>query len=91
MPYGDNGDGKVTYNYATDQFRRYLEFVHKLYAEGLINPEIFTMDAATINAQVKAGQCFFLGNVGTQLTGVALRERRSGNEDPAPAGVRMDG
>lgn len=69
VPYGDNGDGKVTYNYATDQFRRYLEFVHKLYAEGLINPEIFTMDAATINAQVKAGQCFFLGNVGTQLTG----------------------
>lgn len=69
VPYGDNGDGKVTYNYATDQFRRYLEFVHKLYAEGLVNPEIFTMDAATINAQVKAGQCFFLGNVGTQLTG----------------------
>ena len=66
--FGDNGDGKVTYNYATEQWRHYLEFAAKLYAEKLIDQEIFTMDAATINAKVKDALCFFNGNVGTQLT-----------------------
>lgn len=68
QPFGDNGDGKVTFNVTGDQWRRYLEFVNKLYADKLIDQEIFTMDAATINAKIKAGQCLFIGNNGTQLT-----------------------
>lgn len=66
--YGDNGDGKVVYNYVSDQWRHYLEFLSRLYAEGMIDPEIFTLDGATINAKVKAGQCLLIGGVGTQLT-----------------------
>lgn len=66
--FGDNGDGKVAYNYMGDQWRLYLEFVAKLYSEKLIDKEIFTMDAATINSKIKAGQCLFIGNNGTQLT-----------------------
>lgn len=67
--YGDNGDGKVTFNYTTDQWRHYLEFFNKIYKEGLIDPEIFTLDAQAVNAKIKAGQCLFIGNAGTQLTG----------------------
>lgn len=66
--FADNGDGKVSYNYMGDQWRRYLEFVAKLYSEKLIDKEIFTMDNATINAKIKAGQCLVIGNNGTQLT-----------------------
>ncbi|HML45942.1 MAG TPA: extracellular solute-binding protein [Clostridia bacterium] len=66
--YGDNGDGKVTFNYMTDQWRHYLEFFNKLYKEGLIDKEIFTLDSQAVNAKIKAGQCLFIGNAGTQLT-----------------------
>lgn len=66
--YGDNGDGKVAYNLVSDQMRNYLAFVQKLYAEGLVDPEMYTMDGATINAKVKAGQCLMIGGVGTQLS-----------------------
>ncbi len=66
--YGDNGNGKVTYNLVGDQMRHYLEFVHKLYADGLIDPEMYTMDGSTINAKVKGGQCLMIGGVGTQLS-----------------------
>jgi putative aldouronate transport system substrate-binding protein len=66
--FGDNGDGKVTCNYATEQWRRYLEFANKLYTEKLVDEEMFTFDAATMNAKIKAGQCMFIGNNGTQLT-----------------------
>ncbi|MEA4824121.1 MAG: hypothetical protein VB111_08430 [Clostridiaceae bacterium] len=68
LPFGDNGDGKVSYNKGTDQWRNYLTYMAKLYQEGLIDKEIFTMDAATINAKVKAAQCSVIGGVGTQLT-----------------------
>ncbi len=66
--FGDNGDGKVTYNCMGDQFRHYLEFVAKLFDEKLLDPEMFTMDTATLNAKIKAGQCLIIGNNGTQLT-----------------------
>ncbi len=68
LPFGDNGDGKVSYNKGTDQWRNYLTYMAKLYQEGLIDKEIFTLDAATINAKVKAAQCSVIGGVGTQLT-----------------------
>ncbi|MDW7656497.1 MAG: extracellular solute-binding protein [Bacillota bacterium] len=68
QPFGDNGDGKVSYSLISDQWKLYLEFVAKLYSDKLIDQEIFTMDAATINAKIKAGQCLFIGNNGTQLT-----------------------
>ncbi len=66
--FGDNGDGKVSYNSGSDQWRLYLEYVAKLYQEGLIDKEIFTQDTATLNAKIKEGLCSFIGNNGTQLT-----------------------
>lgn len=66
--FEDNGDGQVRYNYNSDQWRNYLEFMNKLYTEGLIDPEIFTLEPQAINAKVKEGKCLFIANVGTQLT-----------------------
>ena len=66
--YGDNGDGKVSYNYTSDQWRRFLEFFNKMYVNGLLDPEIFTQDDSTVNAKIKDGKCIFIGRSGTQLT-----------------------
>lgn len=35
-------DGVVRYAPITDNYRGYLEFMHKLYAEGLLDPEVFS-------------------------------------------------
>lgn len=68
QPFGDKGDGKVSYACISDQWRLYLEFVAKLYRDKLIDQEIFTMDTETIRAKVKGRQCLFIGNLGTTLT-----------------------
>lgn len=66
--YADNGDGKVVNNHVSDQWRRFLEYANKLYTEGLLNPEMYTMDTATIKAQIKDGKAFVMGNSQTALT-----------------------
>lgn len=37
-------DGKVDFLYTTEAYKNITAFLHKLYAEGLINPEVFTND-----------------------------------------------
>jgi putative aldouronate transport system substrate-binding protein len=67
--FADEGDGKtVAYNYTSEQFRLYLEFVNKLYTEGLLEKDLYAMDANAINAKVKEGKGAVV-TAGTQLTG----------------------
>jgi len=44
--FDDDGTGKVIYNRTSEQYKHYLEFMRKLYAEGLIQQEYLTNDAA---------------------------------------------
>ncbi len=54
-------DKKVVCTATTDGFRKGTEWLHKLYSEGLIDPECFTQDWATYVAKGKShryGVCF---------------------------------
>ncbi|SFH71336.1 putative aldouronate transport system substrate-binding protein [Pseudobutyrivibrio sp. OR37] len=54
-------DKKVVCTATTDGFRKGVEWLHKLYAEGLIDPECFTQDWSTYVAKGKShryGVCF---------------------------------
>ena len=56
-----NDDGKVVCTATTDGFRDGVEWLHKLYSEGLIDPECFTQDWSTYVAKGKShryGVCF---------------------------------
>ena len=56
-----NDDRQVICTAITDGFRRGLEWLHKLYDEGLIDPECFTQDWSTYVAKGKShryGVCF---------------------------------
>ncbi len=57
--FADDGTGKVVYNKTSDQYRRTLEFLAKLYADGLLEPEYFTMDVTTFTARTKEGRVAF--------------------------------
>ncbi len=58
--FADDGSGKVVFNFISDQYKRYLEFMNKLYTEGLLEEEIFSMDPATTMARVKSGEAAFM-------------------------------
>lgn len=46
-------EGKVLPTVSTDAYRAFLEYFHKLYAEGLVNPEGFTQTKDQYNANLK--------------------------------------
>lgn len=50
-----NDDGTILYTYTQDAYRDYLNYVHKLYAEGLMDPEFATIGADQLNAKVAQG------------------------------------
>lgn len=45
--FDDDGTGKVTYTYTSDQMKHYYEFLHKLYDEELMHREWLTLDGTT--------------------------------------------
>ena len=53
LGWGLDSDGKVEYTYINDQYKHYIEFISQLYAEGLVEPEIFTMDEPTNIAKMR--------------------------------------
>jgi len=59
--FADDGAGKVVYNKTSDQYRRYLEYLNKLYKAGLMENEYLSLDSNTIQSRVKAGQIVFTG------------------------------
>lgn len=76
--FADAGDGKtVVFNTISDQFKLYLEYVSKLYAEGLLEKEIYSMDSATITAKLKANNAAVM-TAGTSFT---LENFESGTYD----------
>ena len=48
MEFSDLGDGKLVFARTTEQMKLYYEFMHKLYAEGLMHPEYLTLDSAAM-------------------------------------------
>jgi putative aldouronate transport system substrate-binding protein len=52
-PYFSMVDGKILFGANTDAYREFLEFFADLYAEGLVDPEIFTQDLETWKAKGK--------------------------------------
>ena len=64
--FNDDGTGKVFYNGITDQYKNYLAFVNKLYKDGIIHPDMYSMDEATALAMVKEGRCA-ITTIGTQM------------------------
>ena len=62
----ENGSGTVSYNVASDQMYRYLDFMHRLFEEKILYNEIYTADTATTTAITKANNSPFL-SYGTML------------------------
>ena len=52
-PYFSMVDGKLLFGANTDEYRTFLEYFADLYAEGLVDPEIFTQDLETWKAKGK--------------------------------------
>lgn len=57
--FEDDGTGKVVYNRTSEQYKHYLEFMNRLYSEGLMQQEYSSMDAATFNGLASAGDTVF--------------------------------
>ena len=54
--YMVTNDKKVFYTLVQDDAREGLEWLHELYADGLIDPEIFSQDGASYSAKVSSGR-----------------------------------
>lgn len=65
--FADNGDGIVVFNTISEQYKRYLEFVNRLFAEKLLENEVYTMDWATAAAKTKENKGAVI-TAGTSLT-----------------------
>lgn len=54
--YMVTNDKEVYYTLVQEDARKGLEWLHELYAEGLIDPEIFSQDGASYSAKVASGR-----------------------------------
>lgn len=61
MNFDDDGTGKVIFNRTSDQMKLYLEYMHRLYEEGLIHQEYLTMDSTVRTEQARSGKVAFIG------------------------------
>lgn len=66
--FSDDGTGTVIYNRTSDQYKHYLEFLHKLYAEELIDQEYLTVDGQYTLGLAKDGKTAFWGTECHSLT-----------------------
>ena len=51
-------EGKLVFTWATEDFREYLTYMHKLYAEGLMDPEYLNYNTATMQERWVSGAAF---------------------------------
>ena len=49
-------DGLMHYGYAEQEYKAVLEWLHKLYDEGLLDPNYATLDDATVKANIESGR-----------------------------------
>ncbi|MGI6173962.1 MAG: extracellular solute-binding protein [Christensenellales bacterium] len=66
--FEDDGTGKVVYNRTSEQYKLYMEYVHRLYADGLLHPEYLTLDGSTELSLAAAGLTVFMGSTAHSLT-----------------------
>ena len=57
--FEDDGTGTVVFNRTSEQYKHYLEFLNKLYEEGLIHQEYMTLDYNAAFAQCQNGDTVF--------------------------------
>lgn len=62
-------DGTYVYVPAQENFRYYLEFMHKLYAEGLLDEDVFTQKVEDFNAKCLEGIVGFMPNASREVIG----------------------
>lgn len=62
MAFDNDADGKVYTTYTSEQMRLYLEFMNKLYEEGLIHQEFLTLDGTVKLELARSGKIAFIGN-----------------------------
>lgn len=67
LDFADDGSGKVVFNRVSEQYKNYLKYMNKLYAEGILENEYLTMDRATTDARTRAGQAAFFNGSGQLL------------------------
>ena len=72
--FEDDGTGKVVYNRTSEQYKHYLEFMHKLYDEGLMQQEYMTMDSAVAKGLSASGDTVFYGSEAHSLNETAFED-----------------
>lgn len=55
-------DNVVIPAYDSDTYYEYLSLMHQLYADGIINPDVFTIDSTGIDAMMNAGETLLYAN-----------------------------
>ncbi len=66
--FEDDGTGKVIFNRTSDQYRHYLEYMNKIYENGLMPQEYKTMDLNMMLSLAQSGELVFLGAQANQMT-----------------------
>lgn len=65
---GTNTDAtKIEIGFASEQYKRYVTFMHTLYTEGYLDPDCFTNESSTTKAMTNEGKVTMHNNA-TQLT-----------------------
>ena len=75
--FGLDSEGKVTYNYISDQYKHYLEFMSEVYGSGAFDTNIYTEDGTNAKAKIQSNQTAFT-TFGTCLT---MDQFKSGHYD----------
>ena len=69
LTFGLNKEGKIEYGAVGEGYRGYLEFMNKLYSEGLLDPDFMVQDRETCQAKIANGQVgAWIGRVPTELS-----------------------
>jgi putative aldouronate transport system substrate-binding protein len=77
--FDSDAQNKVIFNRTSEQYKRFLQFLNKCYAEGLLHHEFFTLDAAT-KLQMGREGVFAFGN-GAPIENLSLADFPSGEFD----------
>ena len=67
IDFEEDENNKVVYNRTTDQYRYYMQYMHKLYAEGLLHQEYATLDGNTKTSLATAGKTVFMDGTANGL------------------------
>ena len=66
--FEDDGTGKVVFNRTSEQYKHYLEYMRKLYQDGLMDPEYLTADSEYVLGLAREGKTAFLQGEAHSLT-----------------------